>query len=183
MNIARLIKPFLFLFVLSLPTFAQAAKIDEIAYLTNKVLKELSTKAVSLVTSPNLGVCGRRRELKITGRSASEKWPEILQSAVKRDESTKRSVRLQEVTRSSSSVDSAVNRILLESGYHSESPSDTDDLVKSFKTVLRNSYNDFLIFSGQVKGADSNQVFSFLALVDEKQNECLIVSLGEELCR
>jgi hypothetical protein len=181
--VSRLLKPLLLLLIVSVSLDAQTAQIDEIAYLSNKVLKDLSNKAVSLVTSPALGVCGRRRELKVTGRMTGEKWLDILQSAVKRSQTEKRVVRIQEIGRSSSSVDSAVNRVLFEAGYHSETPSDTDGLVKNFKTVLRNSLGDFLVFSGQVKGPDSNQFFSFLALVDEKLNECLIVSLGEDLCR
>ena len=42
---------------------ANAANIDEIAYLSNKALKELSAKAMAMLAAPSLGVCGRRREL------------------------------------------------------------------------------------------------------------------------
>ena len=178
-----MMKLYSLLFIFALPVTGNTAQIDEIAYLSNKVLKELSTKAVSLVTSPAVGVCGRRREIKITGRVPGEKWVDILRSAIKRDQSSRRIVRIQEISKSSSSVESALTRVLSEGGYFSEIPSETDGPVKNFKSVLRGSLNDFLIFSGQVKGADSNHFFSFLALVDEKLNECLIVSLGDELCR
>lgn len=163
--------------------FATAANIDEIAYLSSKGLKELSSKAITMLSAQSLGVCGRRRELKITSRGASDGWPELIQSALKRDQPSKKTIRINAIGKSLSSVNSAFNRILESAGYHVEIPSDIDESVKSFKRGLKEHHSNFPIFSGQVRGVDSNSTFSFFALADETNNELLILCLGEELCR
>ena len=165
------------------PAFAFGANIDEIAYLSNKSLKELSSRAMSLISTSSLGLCGRRRELKITGRGASENWREIIQSALKRDQPGKKSVRINPVGKSASSVDSAVNRMLVSSGYQMEIPSEIDETVKLFKAGVKAHYLVFSVFSGQVRAVDSGHAIAFLALADDINNELLILSLGEELCR
>ena len=48
--------------VVGTPNGVRAAQIDEIAYFSNKALKELSRYIVSIVGSPQLGTCGRRRD-------------------------------------------------------------------------------------------------------------------------
>src|SRR5688500_10507659 len=100
------------------PSQSRAANVDDIAYFSNKHRKELSGKAVSMIATSALGVCGRRRELKITGRGQHENWPEIIQSALKRDQPNKRSIRVHSVNPNRSSVLSAVTRVLMDGGYH-----------------------------------------------------------------
>ncbi len=163
--------------------FATAANIDEIAYLSSKGLKELSSKAIAMLSTPSLGICGRRRELKITSRGANEGWPELIQSAVKRDQPSKKTIRVSAIGKSLSSINSAFHRLLEASGYHAEIPSDLDESVKSFKRGLKLHHTHFPVYSGQVRGVDSNSTFSFFAMADEVNNELLILSLGEELCR
>ena len=170
------------LLVAAFPSLANAANIDEIAYLSNKSLKELSSKAMAMITNPSLGICGRRRELKVTGRN-TEGWLDLIQAALRRDQPSKRTFRINVVGKSGASVDSAVNRMLSASGYHPETPADTDESVKTFKSNLKSRHAGFSIFSGQVRGVEASGAFSFLALVDEIHNELLILSLGEELCR
>lgn len=162
---------------------AHGANIDEVTYLTNKVLKDLSSRAVSMITTSEVGVCGRRRELKITGRGDHENWPEIIQSAVKRDQPSKRAVRVHAVGSSRSSVVAAVTRVLMAGGYHSEIPSELNENVKSFKDGVKTGFGDFLVFTGSSKGVDSGHEYSFVAFADEKSNELLVLSVGEDLCR
>ena len=162
---------------------AHSSQIDEIAYFSNTELKDLSVKAVALLSAPALAVCGRRRELKVTGRGTKEQWPDILQSAFKRESSRHQVVRVQSVSRTNSSLDAAVNRLLLEGGYRSETPSEADANVVTFKSGVRASQNGFLFYTGQVRAPESTLLTSFLAVCDQKQNEVLILSLGEDLCR
>ncbi|MEQ1875730.1 MAG: hypothetical protein ABL958_03730 [Bdellovibrionia bacterium] len=96
---------------------------------------------------------------------------------------SKKTFRINPVGKSGASVDSAVNRMLSASGYHPETPADTEESVKVFKSLMKGQHSLFSVFSGQVRGTDSGSAFSFLALVDELHNELLILSLGEELCR
>ncbi|HEX4922505.1 MAG TPA: hypothetical protein VFV50_00395 [Bdellovibrionales bacterium] len=177
----RLLVVSLMVWAVAQPT--RAANIDEVTYLTNKILKDLSSRAVSMIATSEVGVCGRRRELKITGRGRYEQWPEIIQSAIKRDQPSKRTVRVHSVGRSRSNVLGAVTRVLMAGGYHSEIPSELNESVKSFKEGVKSGFGEFLMFSGSSRGVDTGHEFSFLAFADEKANELLVLSVGEDLCR